>query len=50
VSEYWKRLDALKQEVQSWPRPGGVHLRQAFQHVITNAPGYNRGIIAKKDR
>jgi hypothetical protein len=22
-----KRLDALKREVQSWPRPRGVHLR-----------------------
>jgi DNA-binding MarR family transcriptional regulator len=27
VTEHWKRLDALKQEVQSWPRPRGVHLR-----------------------
>jgi DNA-binding MarR family transcriptional regulator len=27
VGDHWKRLDALKQEVQSWPRPRGVHLR-----------------------
>lgn len=27
VAEHWKRLDALKQEVRSWPRPRGVHLR-----------------------
>jgi DNA-binding MarR family transcriptional regulator len=27
VAEHWKRLDALKQEVQSWPSPRGVHLR-----------------------
>lgn len=27
VTEHWKRLDALKQEVQSWPSPRGVHLR-----------------------
>ena len=27
VTEHWKRLDALKQEVRSWPRPRGVHLR-----------------------
>jgi DNA-binding transcriptional ArsR family regulator len=27
VTDHWKRLDALKQEVQSWPRPRGVHLR-----------------------
>jgi DNA-binding transcriptional ArsR family regulator len=27
VSEHWKRLEALQQEVRSWPRPRGVHLR-----------------------
>jgi DNA-binding MarR family transcriptional regulator len=27
VTEHWKRLDALRQEVQSWPKPKGVHLR-----------------------
>jgi DNA-binding MarR family transcriptional regulator len=27
VSEHWQRLDALRQEVQSWPSPRGVHLR-----------------------
>jgi DNA-binding MarR family transcriptional regulator len=27
VAEHWKRLEALKQEIQSWPRPRGVHLR-----------------------
>jgi DNA-binding MarR family transcriptional regulator len=31
VTEHWKRLDALKQEVQSWPRPRGVHLRAGAQ-------------------
>jgi DNA-binding MarR family transcriptional regulator len=27
VAEHWKRLEALKQEVRSWPKPRGVHLR-----------------------
>jgi DNA-binding transcriptional ArsR family regulator len=27
VTEHWKRLEALQQEVKSWPRPRGVHLR-----------------------
>jgi DNA-binding transcriptional ArsR family regulator len=27
VTGHWKRLEALKQEVQTWPRPRGVHLR-----------------------
>ena len=27
VADHWKRLEALKQEVRSWPRPRGVHLR-----------------------
>ena len=27
IAEHWKRLDALRQEVRSWPRPRGVHLR-----------------------
>ncbi|MEO7192010.1 MAG: transcriptional regulator [Vicinamibacterales bacterium] len=27
VTAHWRRLDALKQEVQSWPRSRGVHLR-----------------------
>lgn len=31
VTDHWKRLDALKQEVQSWPRPRGVHLRAGTQ-------------------
>lgn len=31
VTEHWKRLDALKQEVRSWPRPRGVHLRAGAQ-------------------
>jgi DNA-binding MarR family transcriptional regulator len=31
VAQHWKRLDALKQEVQSWPRPRGVHLRAGAQ-------------------
>lgn len=33
VNEHWKRLDALKQEVQSWPSPRGVHLRA---HALTD--------------
>lgn len=32
VTEHWKRLDALKQEVRSWPNPRGVHLRA---HTLT---------------
>jgi DNA-binding MarR family transcriptional regulator len=27
VTDHWTRLDALRQEVQSWPSPRGVHLR-----------------------
>ena len=31
VTEHWKRLEALQQEVRSWPRPRGVHLRAGAQ-------------------
>lgn len=34
VTEHWKRLDALRQEVQSWPSPRGVHLRA---HALTRS-------------
>ena len=38
VAEHWTRLDALRQEVRSWPRPRGVHLRT---RALT--PGESKG-------